>query len=115
MSTNHVLQLIVDREVGEDQGRRMLVDQIVALFPDAIVDGQANVATDGKQLVVSQKFRSPMFDRIADNITAAVIEELDFLAKAAEESMLLKGQAKKVYRQALHDAIDHIHNVWGLE
>ena len=115
MPTNHVLQLIVDPEMGEDQGRQMLVDQIVSLFPDAIVDGAANVASNGEKLIVSQKFHSPMFDRIASAVVSDTIRELDVMIDETEESTTLKGQAKKVYRQALVDAAERLELMWGME
>ena len=93
----------------------MLVDQIVSLFPDAVVDGAANVASNGVKLIVSQKFHSPMFDRIASAVVADTVRELDVMIDETEESVILKGQAKKVYRQALVDAIERLELMWGME
>lgn len=114
MPTNHVLHLVVDSTVGEDEGRRMLVDQIIAMFPDAIVDGSADIDTRGTDMIVKQRFRSPMFDRIADNIALATVAELDLMIDEIEESVLLRGQSRKIYKQALEDAKTRIALTWGV-
>ena len=114
MPTKHVLHLVVDSTVGEDEGRRMPVDQIVAMFPDAIVDGSADIDTRGTDMIVKQRFRSPMFDRIADNIALATVAELDSMIRETEESIMLRGQSRKIYKQALEDAKTRIALTWGV-
>lgn len=114
MPTKHTLSLIVDSTVSEEKGRQMLVDQIVALFPDAIVDGAADIRAAGHELIVRQQFRSPMFDRIADNIALATIAELDLMIEEIQESVLVKGEARRIYKRALADAKQRIALTWGI-
>lgn len=114
MPTTHKLHLVVDSTVGEAEGRRMLVDQIIAMFPDAIVDGMADIAMHGNDMIVKQRFRSPMFDRIADNVALATVAELDAMIMELSESVLLKGQARRIYKKALEDAKTRIALTWGV-
>ena len=91
----------------------MLVDQILSLFPDAIVDGEANVTNRDGGMLVTQKFRSPMFDRVSEAVTATVVDELDTMMSEVEESSLIRGTTRKIYRQALLDAKERIQLIWG--
>jgi hypothetical protein len=56
-----------------------------------------------------------MFDRIASAVVSDTIRELDVMIDETEESTTLKGQAKKVYRQALVDAAERLELMWGME
>lgn len=114
MPTKHSLALVVDEEVSDDEGRRMLVDQILSLFPDAIVDGIAKVKRSDGIAIIRQQFRSPMFDRIADNVAAATVEELDLMLEEVAQSPSIKGAGLKIYKQAIEDAKTRIANVWGI-
>jgi hypothetical protein len=112
MSVKHSLSLFSKWD-NEDEGRRMLVDQIVSLFPDAIVDGEAKVTNRDGGMVVTQNFRSPMFDRVSEAITATVVDELDTMMVEIEESSLVRGSTRKIYKQALMDAKERIQMIWG--
>ena len=112
MSIKHSLSLFSKWD-DENEGRRMLVDQILSLFPDAIVDGQAKVSSRDGGMLVTQNFRSPMFDRVSVAVTETVSDELDTMMEEIEESSLVRGSTRKIYRQALMDAKERIQMIWG--
>lgn len=112
MSVKHSLSLFSKWD-DENEGRRMLVDQILSLFPDAIVDGEAKVTNRDGGMLVTQKFRSPMFDRVSEAVTATVVDELDTMMSEVEESSLIRGTTRKIYKQALLDAKERIQLIWG--
>lgn len=112
MTTKHVLTLLVDEAVGETEGRRMLVDQILAMFPDAIVDGAGKVTPQNDQLAVTQQFRSPMWDRIADAVVHTVLTDIDAMVMEMRKSS--SGDKQRIYKRALRDVQERIAEAWGI-
>lgn len=79
MNNVHTLTLIAPPSADDDKCRSLIVDRMLALFPDAIIHGPPIIDSSlGMMKLVTASFESPAYDASAAHERELLTEEMDW-------------------------------------